>query len=556
MQLEPAAVESLDGIGGPMRLVEHVSGKRPQFPPDNIDFPLRSPPAQGTGPENRLQLIHRLAVGFLDQNPPKQICRAEIHPGEAVGHQQDMLLVYQQTITVSQHLLKDRMQVDRFLQTQITTGKTRLLVLVGRTGTDHGNSRHQAVNVPTAAQLEETGHRRGFYVKHAPGLPHSYHLVNPRIGIIHLPEGILRTGILPRKQASALPLSPEVGKTIPEHAQARLPQQIHFEQPQILDGLHRQLRHRESPGTPDHRREITQGAVGNDHPTGVHHRMARQSVQIHRLADRLREPLIRPETPGRDVVLTARKKLPERPVGKPLAPAMRLLGRYAHRLGHFRHRSPALEAREAPDHRHLLPPVSLVQPNHDFLPPVPWQVQVNVRQLALPDPLPVQKPFKTQIKPEGTDISHPQGMANQAPGRTPPRQNRNVPAPTLLHHLPENQEITRISGFLDYFQLPPQALQQCSVIRLTPPGIIRSIPLHDPPQTAPGQKTVLMRPATRLLRFLRTPTNQWVRQEQATVNKIEGTGFRKGPGLLQNLRHPRKPLRQLLRGHQPIVTFR
>ena len=445
------------------------------------------------------------------------------------------------------------MGVLRRFQAKVAAGKLGLLVLVGRPRADDRHGGHQAVDVPTATQLQQAGHRRRLDVEDPARLPGLYQFINTLIRVV---DPLKRFQRIRTYDLRPTTFDLQIPTAIPDHAQAGLTEQVHLEQPEILDGVHRHLGHGEALGAAPDRRETRQRPVGDDHAAGVHHRMARKAVQVHRPFHRLPETVVRPGPARLDITLPVVEELLQGTVGEPLAPGMRLMRRHAHGLGHLGHRGPSLERGKAADHGHPVEAVAVIEPGHDLLAPVPWQVKVDIRQLAVLHPFPVEEAFKTQPEAEGTDVGHPEGVTDEAPRRAPPGQQGNVPPGALVHHLGEDKEISGVSSFRYNGQLPPEPLQQLPAGGLAPPRVGRPVAAHHPAQAAPRQKAVLARLAGRRFPLVRPGTDQRIGQVHLSVAVIKVAGPGKGPRLPKHLRHPGKAPLKRFRGKQAIVTRR
>ena len=126
-----------------------------------------------------------------------------------------------------------------------------------------------------------------------------------------------------------------------------------------------------------------------------------------------------------------------------------LILRKPHRLAHLPQRRAAAKRREHAHTRHMLRAVTLLHPAHQFVPPFPREVNVNVRHLRA---LEGHEALEAKVAPDRVNIGNPQAVPHRAVHDRPPAGCADPARFRLPNQVPDHQKVAFAVQMPDHHQ--------------------------------------------------------------------------------------------------------
>ena len=212
-----------------MRAVERVVGRPLVGRPQPLDHLRARARGLAAGDELRLQLGHRLAVLLADRLAQVVGLRAA-EPGDVLGDLHRLLLVEDHALGGLEDRAQPVVGIGDQLGVMLAAGVRR--DLVHRARPVQRVERHQVVELVRLDLLERLAHALGLELEHADRVAPGHHLVGGRV--------------LERQRRHVGPLTGgalDDVERILDHVEVAEAEEVHLEQSDLLDRLHRELRH-------------------------------------------------------------------------------------------------------------------------------------------------------------------------------------------------------------------------------------------------------------------------------------------------------------------------
>ena len=218
------------GVGRAVRLVEAVARKLL----DEVEYPLGRPrldPVPG-GPLQELGplLLHDLHL-LLAHGAAKEVRLPQRVARQDRGALHHLFLIQDDPVGLLEHPLQKGVGVMREGPAVLAVDVLIHHPALQRAGAVHRERRDQVLEAVDAQLAEHRPHPRGLQLED----PHRVGLLQQTIGsrVVHGNEVQVRHG---------LAVIPDVLQCLLDDREGAEPQEVHLDQPQLLDGLHRELR--------------------------------------------------------------------------------------------------------------------------------------------------------------------------------------------------------------------------------------------------------------------------------------------------------------------------
>ena len=198
-----------------------------------------------------------LRILVLDQRAPQQIRAAPRHSRESVGDQQNVLFERHQAVGVGQQRRERGMNERHRLQPLMPPRECALLALVRRAGTNDRLDGGQAIDVAAVDMTRRFVIAGDSMWKTPRALPVA---MASQVGASHQSSR--------SRSGGGWPLSRTLACASRKHTETGLPQQVHLEQPELLDIVHGVVRGQQALGAFKERHPVVDGEPLMTRPQG------------------------------------------------------------------------------------------------------------------------------------------------------------------------------------------------------------------------------------------------------------------------------------------------
>ena len=428
-----------------MRFVEAVTGKLLDDVEDLlrrffVDISLRTP-----FDELRALLLHDVRL-LLAHGAPEKVGLAEGVPGEYGGALHHLLLVEDDAVGLAQHAFEQRMEI---LHRSASVLALNILVhhsAAEGAGTVHGEHGDKVLETVHLELLEQLAHSGRFKLEDS----QSVGLLQHFVGLPVVERDALHVG-------ERLPPQRDVLQRLFDDGERPESEEVHLDEAELLDGLHRILRDNlvladaangdeigNRDGGDHHSGRVLRTVagkpfdVGGDVEHARHHRVALfQLGKLGNLLDGLA-----------DGVDSHRGNEPRD--GDDVAHG------HAEHPADVGHRRPALETSERDDLRYLVVPVLLGDVMKQFVAPLVGDVRIDIGHA---DTLGVEEALKEQVILDRVELGNLEAPGHKrARGGASSRTYRNLSLLRGLDDARDDQEVAREPHRIDHADLKIETL--------------------------------------------------------------------------------------------------
>ncbi len=424
-----------------MALVEAVGGELRDLVEDGAGEALREPARHRAGDENVALLVH-LRLDLLAHRAPQQVGGAERVAREIAGDLHHLLLVDDDAVGLLEDRLQHRVRVFRVLAAVLDGDVARDVVHRAR-----AVERHHGDDVLEAVRLEllqRLLHPAGFELEHAIGLGAAHQAVG--LGVVE------RQLVEDQRHAERIV---HQGLGGPQEGQGGQAEEVELDQPDLLDRLHVELRHRHRRArVAVERHQLLERPVADDDARGVGRGVPRQAFELACGVDQDRDLLV-----GAPLLVEPRLHLEglldgrraRRVVRDELGDAVDLAVGQPHHPADVADHGAGLQPAEGNDVGDAVVPVLLTYILDDLVAPVLAEVDVEVGHR---DALGVQEALEEEPEAQRVEIGDLQRPGGDRAGPGAAARAHRDPLPLgPADEVRDDQEIARELHLDDDFEL-------------------------------------------------------------------------------------------------------
>ena len=320
----------------------------------------------------------------------------------------------------------------------MAAGEGALFAFVGGAGADDGFNRGEAVDVAAIGHLEQAGHGGGLDVEDAPGVAGG----DGFPGDFVLPVEFFEVGF-------GVAVVFEVGEGIAEDAEARLAEEVEFEEAEFFDVVHGVVGGHDAFGGFKQGHAVRDGVAADDEAAGVHGEVAGDAVEgAGQGEDGFVGLLFVGEVAAFGDFVDGDFGVASEP-GEVFGEAAGFAFGDAVDFGDIGDGGAALEGVDGADHGDVVAAVAVEDILNDFVAAVPGEVEVDVGEFGELHALAVEEAFKAEAEAEGADVGDAEEVADEAAGGAAPGQGGDALGGAPFDDVGEDEEVFGVADLFD-----------------------------------------------------------------------------------------------------------